>query len=85
MADADVIFAIVALAGLFISGWVATAQRGFLRVWAGWTVFCLILFPAALKARGQLELDTFIGAVILAPVVALIAWAWIYSPMRRRR
>ena len=85
MVDADAIFAVVALTGLFISGWVASAQRGFLHVWAGWTVFCLILFPSILKMRGELTLTTWVGAVVLAPLAALIAWVWIYSGLRRRR
>jgi hypothetical protein len=74
-----------ALIGLCAFGWIASVQRGFLRVWAAWTVFCLILFPAILKTRGQLDTHSFIIAVILAPLAALIAWVWIYSGLRRRR
>ena len=85
MSNADAIFAVVALTGLFISGWVASAQHRFLHIWAGWTVFCLILFPSILKMRGELTPTTWIGAALLAPLAALIAWVWFYFGVERRR
>ena len=82
--SSDPLFAVVVLTALFISAWVAAAQRGFLRVWIAWTVVCLILFPSILKVRGELDPRSFAVAVILAPLAALIAWVWYYSPSRRR-
>jgi hypothetical protein len=73
------------IAALAVFGWVATVQRGFLRVWLAWTVFCLILFPAILATRGQLDPHRLVGAAILAPVAALLAWLWYYGRGRLRR
>ena len=67
------------VAALAAFAWIAAAQRGFLRVWLAWTIVCLILFPALLASRGQLTPRSFVAAAILAPVAALVAWAWIYG------